>query len=151
VRTSLEALTQLPDSAVQLVEVRGHLRTVVPLQIEHGPERVLYWLSSAGTTLTTRTYELRQGHPALAGVEVVEEQGGGLLLQTSRYLLRYNYRTGYPRPAIDTAFRRSGFIHPLWSPHGQELMRIQAPDHSQHYDLWNPWTNVLFEGETVDF
>jgi hypothetical protein len=102
VRTSLEALTLLPDSTVPLVEVRSRLRTVVPLQIEHGPELVLYWLSSAGTTPTTRTYELRQGHPArpdLAGVEVVEEQGG-LLLQTSRrYLLRYNYRTGYPRPA----------------------------------------------------
>jgi hypothetical protein len=30
-------------------------------------------------------------------------------------------------------------------------MRVQAPDHSHHYGLWNPWTKVLFEGDTVDF
>lgn len=154
VRISLDALTLLPDSVVQLVEVRGRLRTVVPTQIEHGRERVLHWLASAGTTPATRTYELRQGppaRPAPASMRVVDEQGGLLLQAGRRNLLRYNYRTVYPPAGIDTAFRRSGFIHPLWSPHGQELTRIQAPDHYHHYGLWNPWTHVLFEGDTVDF
>lgn len=154
VHTNLDALTLLPDSAVQLVEVRGSLRTVVPTQIEHGRERVLYWLASAGTTPATRTYELRQGpsaHLAPAAMQVVDEQGGLLLQAGRRRLLRYNSRLVYPPAGIDTAFKRSGFIHPLWSPHGQELTRIQAPDHYHHYGLWNPWTHVLFEGDTVDF
>jgi len=52
---------------------------------------------------------------------------------------------------VDTVYRRSGFIHPLWSPRGQELTRINAPDHYHHWGLWNPWTHVLFEKDTVDF
>ena len=152
--TSLDALTLLPDSVLQLVEVRGSVRTAVPVQIEHGPGRVLHWLAPGSAAPTTRTYELRQGRlasPAPASVQVADEQGGLVVRAGRRALLRYNYRTVYPPPGIDSAYRRSGFIHPLWSPHGQELTRIQAPDHYHHYGLWNPWTHVLFEGDTVDF
>ncbi|NML64642.1 hypothetical protein HHL22_05435 [Hymenobacter sp. RP-2-7] len=152
--TSLDALTLLPDSALQLVEVRGGARTVVPLQVERRPERVLHWLALAGPA-PTHTYELRQvparPRPAPAAVQVADEQGGLVLQAGGRPLLRYNYRPVYPPPGIDTAYKRSGFIHPLWSPHGQELTRIQAPDHYHHYGLWAPWTHVLFEGDTVDF
>jgi hypothetical protein len=154
VSTSLDALTLLPDSVLQLVEVRGQAHTVVPMQIAHGRERVLYWLATGGSAPTTRTYELRQNplaRPSAATMWVADEQGGLVVQAGSRHLLRYNYRTVYPPPGIDTAFKRSGFIHPLWSPHGQELTRIQAPDHYHHYGLWNPWTHVLFEGDTVDF
>jgi hypothetical protein len=69
----------------------------------------------------------------------------------SANLLRYNYKTIYPPDGIDTVYKRSGFIHPLWSPRGQELTRINAPDHYHHWGLWNPWTKVLFEKDTVDF
>jgi hypothetical protein len=154
VSTSLDALTLLPDSVLQLVEVRGQARTVVPTQIAHGRERVLYWLATGGSAPTTRTYELRQNplaRPSAATMRVADEQGGLVVQAGSRYLLRYNYRTVYPPAGIDTVFKRSGFIHPLWSPHGQELTRIHAPDHYHHYGLWNPWTHVLFEGDTVDF
>ncbi|MVN77223.1 hypothetical protein GO988_12885 [Hymenobacter sp. HMF4947] len=154
VSTSLDALTLLPDSAVRLVEVRGKTRTVVPTQIEHGRERVLHWLAAASTTPATHTYELRLGpppRPTPPPMQVADEQGALLVRAGARPLLRYNYRTVYPPAGIDTAFKRSGFIHPLWSPHGQELTRIQAPDHYHHFGLWNPWTHVLFEGDTVDF
>ncbi len=57
----------------------------------------------------------------------------------------------YPPAGIDTAYGRSGFIHPLWTPHGQEITRIQPKDHYHHYGIWNPWTHVLFENDTVDF
>ena len=29
--------------------------------------------------------------------------------------------------------------------------RIQPKDHYHHYGIWNPWTHVLFESDTVDF
>ncbi|TDN40318.1 hypothetical protein E4631_11780 [Hymenobacter sp. UV11] len=153
--TSLDALTLLPDSAVQLVEVRGAARLVVPIQVEPGSARVLHWLAAPSAAPITRTYELRRVPAArptpLATMQVADEAGGLLVRAGRRNLLRYNYRTVYPPAGIDSAFRRSGFVHPLWSPHGQELTRIQAPDHYHHYGLWNPWTHVLFEGDTVDF
>jgi Methane oxygenase PmoA len=77
---------------------------------------------------------------------------GALTIQSpTKNLLRYWYETVYPPAGVDSSFKRSAFIHPLWTPHGQELTRIQAPDHYHHYGIWNPWTHVFFEGDTVDF
>src|SRR5436190_23078064 len=66
-------------------------------------------------------------------------------------LLTYQFKTVYPPIGIDTNYKRSGFIHPLYAPHGQVLTRIQPPDHYHHYGIWNPWTHTFFEGDTVDF
>ena len=66
-------------------------------------------------------------------------------------LLTYQFKTVYPPKGIDTAYKRSGFIHPLYTPHGQILTAIQPPDHYHHYGIWNPWTHTFFEGDTVDF
>ena len=66
-------------------------------------------------------------------------------------LLTYQFKTVYPPAGIDTNYKRSGFIHPLYTPHGQVLTRIQPPDHYHHYGIWNPWTHTFFEGDTVDF
>jgi len=69
----------------------------------------------------------------------------------SKTLLTYQFKTIYPPKGIDTNYKRSGFIHPLYTPHGQVLTRIQPPDHYHHYGIWNPWTHTFFEGDTVDF
>ena len=69
----------------------------------------------------------------------------------NRPLLSYQFNTVYPPAGVDTNFKRSGFIHPLYTPHGQLLTRIQPPDHFHHYGIWNPWTHTLFENDTIDF
>lgn len=66
-------------------------------------------------------------------------------------LLVYHFNTVYPPKGIDTNYKRSGFIHPLYTPHGQVLTRIQPPDHYHHYGIWNAWTHTVFEKDTVDF
>ena len=66
-------------------------------------------------------------------------------------LLVYHFNTVYPPKGIDTNYKRSGFIHPLYTPHGQVLTRIQPPDHYHHYGVWNAWTHTVFERDTVDF
>jgi Family of unknown function (DUF6807) len=66
-------------------------------------------------------------------------------------LLTYQFKTVYPPTGIDTNYKRSGFIHPLYTPHGQVLTNIQPKDHYHHYGIWNPWTHTFFEGDTVDF
>ena len=66
-------------------------------------------------------------------------------------LLIYQFKTVYPPQGIDTNYKRSGFIHPLYTPHGQILTNIQPKDHYHHYGIWNPWTHTFFEGDTVDF
>jgi hypothetical protein len=97
-------------------------------------------------------YELsKQPAPAFPNIEAEDKDGSLTIHSGKTNLLRYVYKIVYPPAGIDSAFRRSGFIHPLWTPHEQELTRIQPPDHHHHYGIWNPWTHVLFEGDTVDF
>jgi hypothetical protein len=66
-------------------------------------------------------------------------------------LLTYQFKTVYPPFGQDTNYKRSGFIHPLYTPHGQVLTRNQPPDHYHHYGIWNHWTHTANEGDTFDF
>ena len=89
--------------------------------------------------------------PSYDSIRAIAADGELTIRNGDQSLLRYVYKTVYPPPGIDTAYKKSGFIHPLWSPHGQVLTRIHAPDHYHHYGIWDPWTHVLYKGDTVDF
>lgn len=154
VQVNLDEITHLPDSAIRLVEVQGKKRLPVSYQIESKDQRMLYWIILPGNKRPgKRTFELVEGEPLRSDdhIKAVAEEGSLTISSGSKNLLRYNYKTIYPPKGVDSVFRRSGFIHPLWSPHGQELTRIHAWDHYHHFGLWNPWTKVYFEGDTVDF
>jgi len=154
-KADLDAATFLPDSVLSLVEVRGRgkLRVTTPYQIETTDRRVLHWLvDPAADNATKRVYELVMAAPVHSATIIAKNDSGALTIRSgNKNLLRYFYKTAYPPAKIDTNFKRSGFIHPLWTPHGQELTRIQPPDHYHHYGIWNAWTHVYFEKDTVDF
>ncbi|HKB43238.1 MAG TPA: PmoA family protein [Chitinophagaceae bacterium] len=153
VSTNLDAITFLPDSVLNLVKVNGNKRIPVAFQISEGKERMLTWMIQPGKNTTEKIiFELVKGMPSAFPTINATMNDGALTIHTGeKNLLRYMYKTVYPPAGIDTAFKRSAFIHPLWTPHGQVLTRIQAPDHYHHYGLWNPWTHVLFEGDILDF
>lgn len=154
VKVNLDGITFLPDSVLQLVEIQGKNRIPVSFQIENANQRNLHWIISfRNNKENTRIFELIKAAPvAIAStMKMVDDNGFLTISNNNKNLLRYNYKTIYPPQGIDTVYRRSGFIHPLWSPGGQELTRINAPDHYHHWGLWNPWTQVLFENDTVDF
>jgi len=66
-------------------------------------------------------------------------------------VLSYVHSETFPPEGIDTIFKRSAYIHPLWSPGGERLTRIQPPDHWHHYGIWNPWTRTHFGEHKVNF
>ncbi len=66
-------------------------------------------------------------------------------------VLSYVHQETMPPEGIDPLYKRSAYIHPLWSPGGEPLTRIQPPDHYHHYGIWNPWTRTHFEDYKVDF
>ena len=68
-----------------------------------------------------------------------------------RPVLTYVHRVTLPPEGIDPLYKRSAYIHPLWSPGGERLTRIQPPDHYHHYGIWNPWTRTHFQDRNVDF
>lgn len=148
----LDNITRLPDTALALYEVSGNNRVPQPFQIERHDNRRLHWIITPNATQKKRTYELAQVQQTPAGREMSLTKNDGALVIGSgdKKLLQYNFKTVYPPPGVDTVFKRSAFIHPLWSPRGQSLTRIQPPDHYHHYGIWNPWTHLLYKGDTLD-
>ncbi|MGE5419232.1 MAG: PmoA family protein [Chloroflexota bacterium] len=154
VRISLDEATLLPDSVISLTEVKGSSRVPVSFQIEAGNPRMLHWIviPSGNKPGEMHVFEIvRSGVKQQPLAETTMKDGELTIHKGNRNLLRYVYKTVYPPKGVDTAYRRSGFIHPLWSPGGKELTRIQPRDHYHHYGIWNPWTMVEYEGEKIDF
>jgi len=66
-------------------------------------------------------------------------------------VLSYVHAETLPPEGINPLYKRSAYIHPLCSPGGEILTRIQPPDHYHHYGIWNPWTKTRFDTMHVDF
>jgi hypothetical protein len=156
VSASLEGLTLQPQNgALQIVELIGDERIPRPAQLESGANPRIWWVLD-GTTTTPRSFELRTGTPtqgvASAGAVAAEDDGESLTLRVrGKDVLRYQYGMLAPPAGASRLYGRSGFIHPLWSPAGAVLTRIQPPDHYHHVGIWNPWTHTEFEGREIDF
>ena len=156
VNIDLGALTYIADSSLVLNQLIGNKKIPVAFQVEHGYHRFLWWMvKKTGTAANqTQIYELAKGdspkssdHP----IKVANHDGALQITDHGKKVLQYNFNTVYPPAGVDTVFKRSGFIHPLWSPDGHVLTRINPPDHWHHVGIWNPWTEVAFEGKEVDF
>src|SRR5690606_18869015 len=85
------------------------------------------------------------------GMKVTRDDGDLHVSKESMPLLTYRYGMTYPPQGVDSIFGKSGYIHPLLSPSGDTLSRIQPPDHYHHYGIWGPWTHTQTAGERVDF
>jgi type 1 glutamine amidotransferase len=148
---------RLEEGALQLYEITGGREVAVPSQIEAGsPSRLLWVLDGRTGPGLVRTYELRpvrEENPRGRGIRVgVLDEGEQLRVQIGdRPVLEYRYAVQGVPEGVDERYRRSGYIHPLWSPQGQVITRIQPPDHYHHYGIWNPWTRTEFRGREVDF
>lgn len=156
VNIDLDALTYLADSSLVLSQVIGNKKIPVLFQVEHGYHRFLWWMvkKADAASSQTQTYELSKGNRPETKefpVQVLNHDGALQLTNNGKKVLQYNFNTVYPPQGVDTVFKRSGFIHPLWSPDGHVLTRINPPDHWHHVGIWNPWTKVLFEDKEVDF
>lgn len=153
-RVNLDEITLLADSALSLVEITGGARSAVPFQIENGYTRELYWIINPSANPKKRTFQLLQTSESVKQTPTItlSKNDGALIIKSNdKNLLQYNFKTIYPPEGVNEYYKRSAFIHPLWSPHGNVLTRIQPKDHYHHYGIWNPWTHLLYKGDTLDF
>jgi len=141
------------NSAIRLEEVRGDERFPVRSQIERGACPKLCWVLSGTTPAgTRRVYRIIEGKARTTpAVKAVLNDRSLEITAEGAKVLRYNHAPVPPPEGVNDRYIRSAFIHPLWSPSGEELTRIHPPDHVHHMGLWNPWTKTEFEGRSVDF
>jgi len=84
-------------------------------------------------------------------VSIKETTTGIDFLLAGKEVLTYQTAMLTVPEGVKKEFRKSGFIHPLKSPSGEVLTRIQPPDHYHHLGIWGPWTKTRVEGREVDF
>ena len=125
-----------------------------PFQIEEGYIPRLWWILD-GTTMQGRKREfvLIAGEKASASdmIEAEVTKTSFVLRKQGKEILHYYKDILYPPGNVDSVFKRSGFIHPLQSPSGNILTRINPPDHYHHLGIWNPWTRVRIGDHVTDF
>ncbi len=139
-----------------LFEMRDGKRIPVVCQLvkQNGSSSILFFILNGKTEARSiRQFVLRFGKTAdqvPVTMAVLDNQESLLLKQGDRPVLSYYYTLAPVPEGVDPVFRRSGFIHPAWTPSGFVLTAIQPRDHRHHYGIWNPWTKLEYDGREYD-
>lgn len=61
-------------------------------------------------------------------------------------------KTAKPVPeGIEKHFSRSGYIHPVYTPTGQQITGDYPVDHAHQHALFFAWTKSKYDGKNIDF
>ncbi len=156
VSVSLDGLNYNTDKGnLVLYEVTSSGEKAILSQLETGySARLWFVLNGVSAKNTERQFVLKLEEKAAIAqskVSIKKDYKDLSLTMNDKPILSYRYAVTYPPEGIDPIFKRSGFIHPLYSPEGEVLTRIQAPDHYHHYGIWGPWTHTHIGDRQVDF
>ncbi|MDX1283743.1 MAG: DUF6807 family protein, partial [Draconibacterium sp.] len=156
VSISLDRINYNTDKGnLVLYEVTGNEEKPVISQLETGHSaRLWFVLKGESKKGTTREFILKLEDKESASrskVTLKRNHKDLSLLVNENPILNYRFATTYPPEGVNPIYKRSGFIHPLWSPGGKVLTRIQPEDHYHHYGIWGPWTKTHIGERQVDF
>lgn len=100
----------------------------------------------------TNGFELREGAVDVKSrIELHHTDQGVEMRSGSKPVFFYQAETAYPAEGLPAYYKRSGMIHPLYSPAGQVLTDDFPVGHVHQHAIFNAWVNTLFKGEKVDF
>lgn len=142
---SIELDKDLLNSPFRLMASTASEKVEIPYQKN---ENKILW-----KTLTPdASYFIEKQAPTThSAIKIAENEGQLEIYQNERKIIGYQMAIkGVPK-GVSENYQRSGYLHPVNTPRGKRLTRIQPEDHYHHYGIWNPWTHTLFEGDTLDF
>jgi hypothetical protein len=151
----LKGLDYNTDNAqLALFELINGEEYPVGSQIDPGHSAKLWFiLSVSENNDKTRKFVIRKGSQVMISnkVRIKKDDQDLSLSYKGKQILSYRHAVTLPPKEADPIYKRSAYIHPLVSPEGQVLTRIQPQDHYHHYGIWAPWTKTHIEGREVDF
>jgi hypothetical protein len=154
VSLGLEGVIKSDTLAFRLFEKEKGAFVQKTFQVEQGYEPRLWWILD-GTTDPGKKREfflykdtIQKVHNDIS-TEITPDDI--ILKKGTSDILHYRKSVMYPPQGVDTAYKKSGFIHPMFSPSGNVLTRVKAPDHYHHMGIWNPWTKVRIGNHVTDF
>lgn len=136
-----------------LEKVKGKL-IEKSFQVEAGSVTRIWWILDGKTEAgARREFFLYSDAPKVQPGSMTTSltKDNIILKKGSSEILNYRKSILYPPAGVDTAYKRSGFIHPMYSPSGNILTRISPRDHYHHFGIWNPWTKVKIGDHETDF
>lgn len=97
-------------------------------------------------------YSLIPGNQTNPAPVTIERQQNGLLAKVkNKPVFFYHIKEAIPAVDSPAYYRRSGFIHPLYSPSGKILTDDFPVDHAHQHGIFFAWTNTTFKNSSVDF
>jgi hypothetical protein len=126
----------------------GH---VVPAQLLDSTTLV-FMLETPLAPGTTRSYVLTTTNKKFKPAVKIEPQQNGLLVKVkNKPVFFYHTKEAMPPADSPAYYRRSGFIHPLYSPDGNVLTDDFPAGHAHQHGIFLTWVNTTFRGQKVDF
>lgn len=142
---SAELNKSLLKGDLRLIELSEKGKKEVPYQ-KDGTK--IYWKTSSDAS----RYRLEKEKPTdYNPVQLIENEEQLEVYQNGTKIIGYQKALKELPEGVSETYQRSGYLHPVNTPKGKRLTRIQPEDHYHHYGIWNPWTHTLFEGDTLDF
>jgi hypothetical protein len=142
---SAELNKSLLKGNLRLIELSEKGKKEVPYQ-KDGTK--IYWKTSSDAS----RYKLEKEKPTDHNpVQLIENEEQLEVYQNGTKIIGYQKALKEVPEGVSETYQRSGYLHPVNTPKGKRLTRIQPEDHYHHYGIWNPWTHTLFEGDTLDF
>ena len=150
----LEGITIAETQTPRLYRIEGDQKIALVSQMEIGRTARLWYAMDKTLERGQRVpLELVIGDadPSPSPLNAVVDDTTITLRHRETPILSYHHAVHPVPEGVNPIFERSGFIHPLYTPDGLMVTRIQPPDHYHHYGIWNPWTVTQIEGRQVDF
>ena len=144
---------QLPESARNNNSLRDASGDLLPLQVDAAGRAVYIEPSLKKGSRKTYTLARSRRESSADAVQADQSTGGVVKFSVGKApVLNYQAKPGeFPRPDIKPAFRRGGYLHPVFTPSGKIVTDDFPPNHLHHHGIWFPWTKAEFEGRHPDF
>ena len=139
------------NDEMKLVKISKNTEVVMPFQLDSKESKI--WIKHEGKEKNI-TYCFKKSDNSLVGkpqFNFIKRNGTINLNHGNQSLIGYRYKMKLPPIGVNKLYQKSGYIHPVLSPWGDTLTRIQPPDHFHHYGVWGPWTKTKINNTQVDF
>ena len=138
-----------PNKAYSLDNQKTH--KIVPAQLLDSV--TLVFMTEERMPVGNHSYLIIPGKKPQNSTPVkIEKKQNGLLVQVKgKPVFFYHTKEAMPPPDSSAYYRRSGFIHPLYSPSGKILTDDFPAGHAHQHAIFTAWTNTTFKKTSVDF
>lgn len=123
----------------------------LPAQLTDSNTLVFIADTIAAGSLNRYTVERSTSAPYDNGITANKQANGLMIKVKDKPLLFYHTEEAQPPADSPGYYRRSGFIHPLYSPGGKMLTDDFPAGHAHQHGVFYTWVNTTFRNTAVDF